>query len=227
MLSYIELYDKDVIDKTFSSNKLLDLLLDDDIYVIDSKKITLEKGEVIFNENDVHDYIYVIASGICGAWKNGHVTNFYGHQEVIGMDDILSNERSFVTVSALMEVEAWKFSKEQVMAKLMFTQEGVFFLYNNMKVANMDLLHKDAMHLEDTKERLLASLIKLGKRYGEVSSYEIKLPKVFTKKIIANHLNLNPGTMSILCKQLEVDGILEKSLRQILIINRKKGELYR
>ncbi|MBC2327801.1 Crp/Fnr family transcriptional regulator [Listeria booriae] len=207
-MSYVALFDKDIISEQFGSEKLLDLLLDEGNYRIESSEVRITKKSIILRENEVHDYMYILKSGICGAWKDKHITIFLGGHDIIGMNNILANEQSTLTVTALTDVNAWKFSKEEVLKKLMNTQEGIFYLYNDVRLANKDLLNKNVLEMEDTEIRLLCSLLQLGKLYGSENRNIVKLPKIFTKKIISNYLNITETTMYIICKQLVDAGVL-------------------
>ncbi|EAF9292155.1 Crp/Fnr family transcriptional regulator [Listeria monocytogenes] len=220
-MSYVELFDKDVIAQEFNSNRLLHVLLDEQSFVIIKKKMMLAKNEVLFYENQVHKYIYFIESGMLGAYNSKHLVCFIGENGFIGIDSILENESSDLTVTAITKSVVWRFEKKEVMQKLMFKQEGLFFLYNNIKSLNQSLTHRHALQVADARERVRINLIDLGKTHGSETPHQIILPKIFTKKIIANYLNITPNTIYFLCKQFVNEGILEPDSHQ-LIINKNK-----
>ncbi|MBC2175396.1 Crp/Fnr family transcriptional regulator [Listeria booriae] len=216
-MSYMALFDKDVINEKFSSGKLLNELLNNQTYTIEKKKITLDKNEILFHEDKVHDYMYIIESGICAAWKQGYITGFLSKDEVVGMHDILGNEESSLTIQALTQVVVWQFTKKQVMSKLMYMQEGLFYLYHDIKMFNQGLLEKEMMQTVGTKEHLLTTLLKLGKRYGEPCEDGIKLPKIFTRRIISNYVGITSEHVSYLCRVFVKEGIIESHSNQIFI----------
>ncbi|MBC1475077.1 Crp/Fnr family transcriptional regulator [Listeria grandensis] len=216
-MSYMQLFDKDVMDRAFNSDQLIRLLLDKKTDPIEFQPIKLAKRDVLFLENLIHDYIYIVKKGFFSHSKGNHVISFTTDKEIIGMDSILGNEVSFFTVEALTESKLWRFSKEDVMRKLMSTQEGVFYLYNDMKAINEYLVQRNVFQMVDTKDRIMACLIQLGKRYGEENDYQIKLPKTLTRKIIANYLNITITTMYFLCKQLIQDGFLEANSQALVV----------
>ncbi|MBC2324167.1 Crp/Fnr family transcriptional regulator [Listeria booriae] len=216
-MSYMELFDKDIISQKFGNKPLLGLLLDDTYYEIDKKQLFFKKNDTLFHEDEAHEYIYIIESGLCEGSRQGHITQFSGKDEIVGMENMLENEVSSLTVKALEKTAVWRFSKSQVMSKLMYTQEGFLFLYQHMRTFNNDLLQKEALLLEDTKSRFLFVLSQLGKIYGEESQDQIILPKIFTKKIIGNYLGITASHASYLCRQLESEGMLETNMNQIVV----------
>lgn len=216
-MPYLELFDKDEIGERFSRDNLLHLLRDNHDYKIESKKIQLARHEVLFYEKQVDNYVYIVESGIFGAWRDTHIINFIGEYGLVGMTNILGNEPSSLTVIALTKAEVWCFSKEDVMRKLMYMQEGLFFLYNDMKMANEYLIHRSILQETDAKERIKTFMIQLGKMYGEETATQLILPKIFTKKIISNYLNLTSTTVYHICKELIKDQFLEPISYQLVV----------
>ncbi|CAM4104636.1 Crp/Fnr family transcriptional regulator [Listeria booriae] len=212
-MSYVELFDKDVMQRQFNNNQLLQLLFDDSVFPIKRKKIKYPKKTVILMENQTHDALYFLESGICAGWREKHLTLFFGEHDVLGMNSILHNEPSSLTVTALTKAVVWEFSKQEVMMKLMHTQEGVFFLYQDVRAENADLLLKNSMQAEDTEVRVMGNIIRLGRLYGEEKRDTIKLPKIFTRKIIANYSNTTVTTVYLLCKHWMELGVLAPDLQ--------------
>ncbi|EAC5025224.1 Crp/Fnr family transcriptional regulator [Listeria monocytogenes] len=224
-MPYMELFDKDVINQTFNHNKLLQFLLDKQSYPIKLSKVKLGKGDILFHENKVHDYIYLVVEGLFSAWKDNHIIEFMGQKEFIGTESILSNEDSLFTIEALEDAIVWRFSKEDVMCKLMSTQDGLFFLYSDMKAVNESLTKRNAFQTGTTGSRILGSIIQLGKRYGEENAVSVVLPKSLNKKIIANYSNVTQTTMYYTCRQLTLDGFLEESRYRLKINKSRTKEL--
>ncbi|MBC2161745.1 Crp/Fnr family transcriptional regulator [Listeria booriae] len=216
-MSYMQLFDKEVMEETFNTNQLINLLLDKKIYPIPSTTLLLNKRDILFDENQIHEYIYIVKSGLFSNWRKGHVISFTKQNEFIGVDSILGNEPSFFTVQALAKAEVWRFTKEDVMRKLMSTQEGVFYLYNEMKTNNEYLIQRNVYQMVETKERIMANMIQLAKRYGKEDTQHLILPKNLTKKIIANYLNITMTTMYYICKQLIQEGFLEPISHQLVM----------
>lgn len=225
-MSYMALFDKDVMDQQFGSTQLLKVLSDTSSYPIDIEEKTFHKKEKISSENLIHDYIYFIQSGVCVAWRNEHATYFIGSHDIIGMNDILGNEKSATSVIALTDVKTWRFSKKEVMSKLMYSQEGAFYLYQYMKETNAKLLQAQMWHLEDTKERLISTLTHLGRLYGEEDENQIKIPKFFTKSIISNYLGMSRQHMTTLYRSLANDGIFAVSPHQYILNKNEVARVY-
>ncbi|MBC2177756.1 Crp/Fnr family transcriptional regulator [Listeria booriae] len=216
-----ELYDKDEVDGKFGNPQLLHVLQDNDGYPIVRKKITLRPKEILLPEDTVHEYVYLVESGILGAWKGAHLVHFIGKRTFIGMDNILGNEVSYLTVTALETSVVWRFSKTDVLWKVMHMQEGLFFLYTDLKGMNEHWMHRCALQFTDAKEQIVSNILELGRTYGKETMNQIILPKVFTKKIISNYLNLTSTTVYYVCKQLIKEGLLEPVSYQ-LIVNKDK-----
>ncbi|EAH0639339.1 Crp/Fnr family transcriptional regulator [Listeria monocytogenes] len=217
---YRELFDKDMINQTFNNSKLLHVLFDQKIHPIEQEIITVKKGEFVFLENEIHDSIYLVAEGLIIVWKSARVIHIVGKREFVGLDSILANEKSFFSAEALGDAILWRFSKEEVVCKLMNLQEGIFYLYNDMKTVNVRLLQKKMLQRKNSKIRILSNMIQLGKKYGEESPELIKLPSILNKRIIANYSNANQATMSVACRELTNDSILEETHQ--LMINKTR-----
>lgn len=132
---------------------------------------------------------------------------------MLGMNSILHNEASILTVIAMTEVVVWEFSKQEVMMKLMYMQEGIFYLYQDIRAKNEDLLYKIKLQTEPAETRIIKSLMEIGRLYGEEDQNNIKLQKEFTRKIIANYSNVTVTTVYIICKQFVEAGLLAPSLQ--------------
>ncbi|MBA3926268.1 Crp/Fnr family transcriptional regulator [Listeria rustica] len=217
----MELFDKGVIEQAFSSTQLLKVLSDKNYYPIDREKVFFNKKEILCSEDEVQDSIYFIQAGICESSRQGHTMSFIGKHDIVGISDIMGNEESFVSVIALTNTVAWRFSKEEVISKLVYSQEGAFYLYHYMKMMNMELLEKYTLLTLDTKEQLIGILTHLGGLYGEDCLNQIKLPKIFAKQIIANYMGASRQHISRLCKQLEMEGIFEIDEHRF-ILNKKE-----
>lgn len=216
-MPYQELFDKQVVSKQFNSDQLLKLLLDDSIYPIAHEIIQVKKSTILLHEDEVHEYLYIIQSGLCSTTKDGHIKSFLKEDEVIGMNNILGNEASSFTITALTNMVLLKFTKEDVMLKLMHLQEGLFFLYNDMKTMNQHMVQRDVLHVVDTKERLKMNIVYLGVLYGNEIQNQLILPKNFTKKMVSNFINLTPTTVYNICKQLVEEGFLLEGAQNIVV----------
>ncbi|MCD2208047.1 Crp/Fnr family transcriptional regulator [Listeria booriae] len=174
-------------------------------------------------EGEVHDYIYIIQSGICSLAKYGEIKGFLKTDEVIEMNNILGNEASFFTVTALTNMTLFKFAKVDVMLKIMHLQEGTLFLYNDLKIMVRQMLQWDILHVTDTKNRIKRNIVFLGIRHGEETSDQLILPRIITKKIISDFVRLTPTTVYNICKKLTEEGFLVEN-GQALIVNKGRAE---
>ncbi|WP_267879739.1 helix-turn-helix domain-containing protein [Paenilisteria weihenstephanensis] len=86
---------------------------------------------------------------------------------------------------------------------------------------NIKLLEKYTLQTFDTREQLIGILTYLGQLYGEDEPNQMKLPKIFTKQIIANYMGASRQHISRLCKQLEMEGVFEKDEHRF-ILNKKE-----
>ncbi|MBA3925701.1 Crp/Fnr family transcriptional regulator [Listeria rustica] len=220
-MSYMALFDKDVMNQQFGSTQLLKVLSDTSSYPINKEEKIFYKKEKILSENLIHDYIYFIQSGVCVAWRNEHATYFVGEHDIVGMNDILGNEKSATSVIALTDVTTWRFSKKEVMSKLMYSQEGAFYLFQYMKETNKKLLQAQMWQMKDTKDRLISTLTHLGKLYGEEDDEHIIIPKFFTKSIVSNYLGMSRQHMTTLYRNLVNEGIFTTDPHQY-ILNKKE-----
>lgn len=222
---YRELFNKDVISKNFNNDKLSHALFGKQTYPIKREKINVEKGEFLIHENELHDSIYLVVEGLFSVRKSLHIIRIVGKKNFIGFDSILGNENSFFTVEALRDATLWRFSKMDVICKLMSKQEGLFYLYNEMKSINGHLIQQNMFLRKSSKTRILNNMILLGKQYGEENSKFITLPECLSKQIIANYSNATQATMRVICKQLSNDSILEETHQ--LMINKSRVKEYK
>ncbi|EUJ42835.1 Crp/Fnr family transcriptional regulator [Listeria riparia] len=214
-MPYQKLFDKHVIGRQFNSCQLLKLLVGNNLYPINHEIIRVNKQDVILKEGNRHKYMYFIQSGLFSVAKEGRIKGFLKESEVIGMTNILVNEESSFTVTALTGSLLLRFTKEDVMLKLVHLQEGLFFLYNDIKIMNQYMIQRDLLQVTDAKDRIKVNIAYLGKLYGKEDKHHIILPKVFTKKIISNFVNVTSTTVYKICRELEEEGFLGKDGQDI------------
>ncbi|MBC2369838.1 cyclic nucleotide-binding domain-containing protein [Listeria booriae] len=141
----------------------------------------MKKRTILLHEDEVHEYLYIIQSGLCNTTKDGHIKSFL-KEEVIGMNNILGNEVSSFTVTALTNMVLLNFAKEDVMLKLMHLHDGLFFLHNDMKLMNQHMVQRDVLHVVDTKERLKINIVYFGVLYGKEMQIQLVLYNNFDKR---------------------------------------------
>ncbi|ECH7282904.1 Crp/Fnr family transcriptional regulator, partial [Listeria monocytogenes] len=81
------------------------------------------------------------------------------------------------------------------------------------------LIEKCNLMRGNGESRLKDSLKQIGKYFGSEKEGALRIPKCFTKKIIANYSNLSVRSVTHLCRNLVESGFLAENSKSFVLLN--------
>ncbi|WP_088815959.1 MULTISPECIES: Crp/Fnr family transcriptional regulator [Listeria] len=220
-LDYHNLYDEKAVTEDFSQAKLLDLLLNDNIYPIKRKKMLIKKNELNYLIENDDELVFALETGVAAVYNMNIIIDFVGPEEFIGLhENSLSgvNDTFFQSISNDMQV--WKFSKSDVLGKVISTQEGYLYHYNYLKSILNRYLKKIISQNLTNATKTLQLIQFLTNRFGEELGEDIAIPKIFTRRVMANYLGISQTTLSTILAELQERKIIRIKGNHILLKNR-------
>lgn len=211
---FIELYGKETVEENFNYTQFLKVLL--------SSGIPFEKKEVanhrvLVFENERNEDVYFIEDGIVVLNRNSNVVRIVGSKEIIGLNGSVLIDENFYTATVISKITAYIFSKKEVLQTLIGMQEGWLYMHLN-NLSNENFMNKKYILMrKNGEERLKDALTELASKYGVQHGCEIHIPKVFTRKIIANYTNLSVKSLARIMKRLVEDGFLVDNSKQLVL----------
>ncbi|MBC6316286.1 Crp/Fnr family transcriptional regulator [Listeria grandensis] len=206
------LYNQESISTQFSKEKFRQFLQEDMIFPLTGVTKKYRKNDIIIPEGEVTNEIYFIESGNIAAMKEGEkVIDFYAKNDIIGLTDLLldsQSECSFQVISN--ELILKKYDKENIIEKVINTQEGYFYHYVHMQNQVSRMMEKEELLRLPSEQRISLALLILGTEFGEETNDPDLLcfPKAISKGMIAQYTNLNPNTITNVLQKLEEADIL-------------------
>lgn len=182
------------------------------------------KGNIIINEGDKIDNIYIIHKGKIKVYK----INLDGKEQILyilkdgdtfGENSIFKERKATFYAEAMDDVKLCLLSKEDFMGIISRNPEIALKIMNYLleRLQNIESLVKD-ITTEDVKTRLLSMILKLADKEGIKSSDGIKLKLYLSREDIANLLGTTRETISRKLHELEDDGIIKfLSNKEILL----------
>ncbi|ADL68611.1 transcriptional regulator, Crp/Fnr family [Thermoanaerobacterium thermosaccharolyticum DSM 571] len=182
------------------------------------------KGNIIINEGDRIDNIYIIHKGKIKVYK----INLDGKEQILyilkdgdtfGENSIFKEQKATFYAEAMDDVKLCLLSKEDFMGIISRNPEIALKIMNYLleRLQNIESLVKD-ITTEDVKTRLLSMILKLADKEGIKSSDGIKLKLYLSREDIANLLGTTRETISRKLHELEDDGIIKfLSNKEILL----------
>lgn len=206
-MNIAELYDVQAIERDFHIEKLLPILLADDDYPIDRKRLVLGKSDIFESKDNIASYVFVIESGVSSMCMGNQIIDFAVSGDFIGLHGEGGTGKTRVSGRVITdELIVWRFKFHDVLAKIMNIQEGYLYLYNYMMSMYRTHLKKMMALRSDKQQRVLAFLQILAEKSGEndePSDEFIKLPSFFTRKLLGDYIKVSPMTLNTTIKQLE------------------------
>lgn len=201
------LYGEASISERFNEVKFHEFIREDKIFPIRGVRKNYSKQDILIqgvaDENDV----YFIEKGIVAAMLDEKiVVDFFTENEVIGLSNLtLGSKPDYIFTAISDEVEVIRYRKEDLIEKIMNTQEGYLYHYVHMQNMTSRLLDRQELLRLPTEERIMMVLLELSERYGEVSEGKsmARFPKQINKGMLAQYTNLNPNTITTILQKLQ------------------------
>lgn len=221
-MSLKELYSQETIKREFRAEKLFSLLMNNDFLGIQAQLMAVKKNEkMIFQEDDV-DYVYYIREGIACIHIEEQIIDFRGAGEFAGLVDSTPMNRNAFHLTPLVDLVVWRFEKNEVIAKIMSTQDGYLFHYNSMIDCYHIYTNRIMLNEESAEERTLVTLQYIGTKFGEKNGDYFVIPIAFTRKLLAAYLGISRTKLSDILKKLRYLGWISiDKKRQIKVYSNK------
>ncbi len=180
------------------------------------RRIDIEKGQVLFNQNDPMQWLYAVQSGcIKYTSKEGNISAFFLPGDVFGADGIVSAAYQANAV-AVEETQVCIFNYQQFVKQQRLHPE-LMQLIIEMVSSQVQIFMASLTHHKDTQQRLSAFLYKVSQSYQRrgFSGKAFRLP--MSRHEIANFLDLALETVSRTLHGMQKQGILHLDNRQVTI----------
>ncbi|MBC1435184.1 Crp/Fnr family transcriptional regulator [Listeria rocourtiae] len=223
-MELMELYSSDTIEQDFHPKKLVGMLLEDSDFQIPKERVLFAKDEKIMLESDQEEspYVYAIEKGIGAIYIGGQIIDFVGKGDFIGLHHsqaILNTQMYGEVLTGKMTV--WRFLLSDVIAKIMSIQEGYLYHYNYMRMIYERYATKIVVGSETNQQKVESMLQVITKRFGtEETERYVKLPRCFTRGVMANYIGVSNSTLSMILTKLEKEERISFQLRTILVLNK-------
>lgn len=215
------LYNASVVEREFSTERLLQCLKEEHMYPIEGMIKQYERYEHMIKESESIEEVFFILSGCIIASKGKMRTPYlYGSQDIIGLENLTMESQSSYSFEVISDkVKVMKYKKEDVIKKLFNTQEGYLYHYVYMQDRFKQIVRREQLLRLNAEERVGSALIILSERYGEriVSSTIFRFPKSINKGLLARYTNLNPNTITNVLQKLHQENILSRNQKGLYV----------
>ncbi|EKQ8538015.1 Crp/Fnr family transcriptional regulator [Listeria monocytogenes] len=212
-----DLYSKKILEEEFGYTCFLQTLIDNRIPY---KKTRIPSNMILLTEDTINTKVYFIEKGIVSLEKNKNVISFLGSNQIAGLNDYFMAETNLYTARVIETITAYEFDKEDIICSIIGMQEGWLYLYLNNRNHENVLIEKCNLMRGNGENRLKESLEQLGRYFGNEKEGVLRIPKCFTKKIIANYSNLSVRSVTHLCRKLVEAGFLAENSKSFVLLDK-------
>ncbi|EAG7226344.1 Crp/Fnr family transcriptional regulator [Listeria monocytogenes] len=212
-----DLYSKKILEEEFGYTCFLQTLIDNRIPY---KKTRIPSNMILLTEDTINTKVYFIEKGIVSLEKNKNVISFLGSNQIAGLNDYFMAEANLYTARVIETITAYEFDKEDIICSIIGMQEGWLYLYLNNRNHENVLIEKFNLMRGNGENRLKESLEQLGRYFGNEKEGVLRIPKCFTKKIIANYSNLSVRSVTHLCRKLVEAGFLAENSKSFVLLDK-------
>ncbi|HAC0804656.1 TPA_asm: Crp/Fnr family transcriptional regulator [Listeria monocytogenes] len=212
-----DLYSKKILEEEFGYTCFLQTLIDNRIPY---KKTRIPSNMILLTEDTINTKVYFIEKGIVSLEKNKNVISFLGSNQIAGLNDYFMAEANLYTARVIETITAYEFDKEDIICSIIGMQEGWLYLYLNNRNHENVLIEKCNLMRGNGENRLKESPEQLGRYFGNEKEGVLRIPKCFTKKIIANYSNLSVRSVTHLCRKLVEAGFLAENSKSFVLLDK-------
>ncbi|MDA02774.1 Crp/Fnr family transcriptional regulator [Listeria monocytogenes serotype 1/2a] len=212
-----DLYSKKILEEEFGYTCFLQTIIDNRIPY---KKTRIPSNMILLTEDTINTKVYFIEKGIVSLEKNKNVISFLGSNQIAGLNDYFMAEANLYTARVIETITAYEFDKEDIICSIIGMQEGWLYLYLNNRNHENVLIEKCNLMRGNGENRLKESLEQLGRYFGNEKEGVLRIPKCFTKKIIANYSNLSVRSVTHLCRKLVEAGFLAENSKSFVLLDK-------
>lgn len=192
-------------------------LLNDLTYPIIYETLYYDENKYLMEENQIIESIYIIESGVVVEKKRQIISSFLGREESIGLEGILQVKVGATTsVMTLTKTIVYRVSIQSIQEKMLERPIG-YKILNELLVHQITALTNRLTDTDTNHDKTLHVLERLAFLYGQEKNDAIYIKKFFTKKMIANYLQVSYGTILSSCRSLVAEGILHDELHGMIL----------
>ncbi|MBC1244354.1 Crp/Fnr family transcriptional regulator [Listeria welshimeri] len=215
-------------ENRYNNTQFKKYLLNDSTYPIVYETLYYEANKYVIKENKLLENIFIIESGVVIENKEKSISSFLGVNELIGLEGLSHpNKTSSTSVMTLTKTVVYKMSIQSIKEKLVQRPNG-YEILNELLLQKIINLTKRLTDTDSNYDKTLHLLENLASLYGQEKNGAIYMKKFFTKKMIANYLQVSYVTIVTICKRLVVEGILHDEPHGMILypdkITNKKGK---
>lgn len=187
------------------------------------KKTKISTNTILLTEDIINTKVYFIEKGIVSLEKEKNVVSFLGSNQIAGLNDYFMAEANVYTAKVIETVTAYEFDKQDIICSIIGMQEGWLYLYLNNRNHENVLIEKCNLMRGNGESRLRESLEQLGDFFGVEKEGVLRIPKCFTRKLIANYANLSVRSVTHLCGKLIETGFLAENSKSFILLKNYEG----
>ncbi|MBC1475076.1 Crp/Fnr family transcriptional regulator [Listeria grandensis] len=201
---------------TCINQQFRDYLLNDPTYPMPYEICYIDAKKQIIEEDHSTDSIYIIVSGVAIEQHEERILQFLGNNASFGIDAMFNAGTTATSVMALTKMVLYKFSIHDIRSKIAARPVGATLL-GNMLSHHVLTLTEQLTDTSSNYDKTLKILLTLASFYGEEKNSAIYVTKYFTKKMIANYLQINYSTVASIFRGLIAEGILHDEPHGIIL----------
>ncbi|EIS4901013.1 Crp/Fnr family transcriptional regulator, partial [Listeria innocua] len=183
----------------------------------------ISTNTILLTEDIINTKVYFIEKGIVSLEKEKNVVSFLGSNQIAGLNDYFMAEANVYTAKVIETVTAYEFDKQDIICSIIGMQEGWLYLYLNNRNHENVLIEKCNLMRGNGESRLRESLEQLGDFFGVEKEGVLRIPKCFTRKLIANYANLSVRSVTHLCGKLIETGFLAENSKSFILLKNYEG----
>ncbi|CAM4106342.1 Crp/Fnr family transcriptional regulator [Listeria booriae] len=167
----------------------------------------VEENQVLIERNSLEACVYIVVSGVALAKKENVPLQFFGRYACLGIENIFSPDKTDTTILALTRMKVYKLTIKDVFTRLQQHGDG-FRLLGMIQADHIDTFLQHHVASKLSHDRVWDVLLRLSFLYGKEENQCIYTPKYFSKKMIADYLNISYGSVAAAFRALEAEGKL-------------------
>ncbi|MBA3925700.1 Crp/Fnr family transcriptional regulator [Listeria rustica] len=207
MMNSATILNENLQQKEHINNEFKQYLIADDAYSIPYETNYIEDNQVILAENTRLTDVYIIVSGVAMVMQDNIIIQFLGQNECLGVENIIVSGEIRMSIVALTKMKLYKMTLQDVHTKIQKRTQGLR-LVADIIASRTDSLTRHLVRSDVVRNKVLDVVLELSFLYGEERNDCIYTEKYFSKKMIANYLNVSYTAVTNAFKLLVVEGII-------------------
>lgn len=190
--------------------------------------MSYKKGDILFDEKDSIDYLYIIIEGYIALYRNSRYSEikiiFICTEGEILNETVLQDAKTSICAKALSDGTILAIQKEKILQIMQENQNIALHIYESLAMKTRRLYHQvgNANGTYPLEKHLAAKLWKLARDYGIKSDKGIQIAFEITVTFLANMLGAKRESVSRIISVLKKDNILMHENGYMTILDMEK-----